>query len=404
WDEAYTTGREHGVRNSQVTVLAPTGTIAFMMDCDTTGVEPDIALVKYKKLVGGGLLKIVNNTVPRALKRLGYESKEIQSIVEYIDENETIEGAPDLKAEHLPVFDCAFKAARGSRTISPLGHIRMMGAAQPFLSGAISKTVNVPNDVTPDDVMDIFIESWRLGLKAVAIYRDGCKRTQPLNTSNSSKAVEASKAGVLSVSEAAEARPIRRRLPEERQAVCHKFDIAGHEGYIHVGFYDDGTPGEIFIKMAKEGSTISGLMDTIATLTSLSLQYGVPLEALVGKFSHMRFEPSGFTKNPEIPMAKSLTDYIFRYMGSRFLSADHKKEIGIVERDEPAVSSMDGGAPVLRLAPAVAKASTGSSAPSAPFAYSPQADAPTCSDCGSIMIRNGACYKCHNCGATSGCS
>jgi ribonucleoside-diphosphate reductase alpha chain len=399
WDATLDLGREVGYRNSQATVLAPTGTIAFMMDCDTTGVEPDIALVKYKKLVGGGLLKIVNNTVPRALKRLGYESKEVQAIVEYIDENETIEGAPDLKAEHLSVFDCAFKAARGSRTILPLGHIRMMGAVQPFLSGAISKTVNMPTDVTPDDVMDIFIESWRLGLKAVAIYRDGCKRTQPLNTSKTS---EVAKAGV--VTETVEARPIRRRLPEERQAVCHKFDVAGHEGYIHVGFYDDGTPGEIFIKMAKEGSTISGLMDTIATLTSLSLQYGVPLEALVGKFSHMRFEPSGFTKNPEIPMAKSLTDYIFRYMGSRFLSADHKKEIGIVEREEPAISSVDAGAPVLRLASMVAKATAPKAEPSAPYAYSPQADAPTCSDCGSIMIRNGACYKCHNCGATSGCS
>jgi ribonucleoside-diphosphate reductase alpha chain len=378
WDETLSLGREAGYRNSQATVLAPTGTIAFMMDCDTTGVEPDIALVKYKKLVGGGLLKIVNNTVPRALRRLGYESREIQEIVEAIDEMETIEGAPHLKAEHLPVFDCAFKAARGTRTISPLGHIRMMGAVQPFLSGAISKTVNMPTDVVPDDVMDLFIEAWRLGLKAVAIYRDGCKRTQPLNTSHK-------KADEKAAPEAAiiEARPQRRRLPDERHAICHKFDVAGHEGYIHVGFFEDGTPGEIFIKMAKEGSTISGLMDTIATLTSLSLQYGVPLEALVGKFSHMRFEPSGFTKNPEIPMAKSLTDYLFRYLGSRFLSAERKKEVGIVEREE----SM----------PSFPEAPT-------PFAYSPQSDAPSCPDCGAIMIRNGACYKCHNCGATSGCS
>jgi ribonucleoside-diphosphate reductase alpha chain len=259
-------------------------------------------------------------------------------------------------------------------------------------------------------VMDIFIEAWRLGLKAVAIYRDGCKRTQPLNTSKEAKAVAVAEAVV------AEPRPVRRRLPDERQAVCHKFDVAGHEGYIHVGFFEDGQPGEIFIKMAKEGSTISGLMDTIATLTSLSLQYGVPLDALVGKFSHMRFEPSGFTKNAEIPMAKSLIDYIFRYMGSRFLSAERKKEIGIIEREEPVAAStssspsrpsadLPGGgtatAPVLRLAP-IAKAPEPTS--SAPFAYSPQADAPTCPDCGAIMIRNGACYKCHNCGATSGCS
>ncbi len=384
WDETLEVGREAGYRNSQATVLAPTGTIAFMMDCDTTGVEPDIALVKYKKLVGGGLLKIVNQTVPLALKRLGYDQKQVQDIVEYIDEVETVEGAPQLKEDDLAVFDCAFKPANGTRSIQPLGHLRMMGAVQPFLSGAISKTVNMPNDVTVEEIEQAYVEAWRLGLKAVAIYRDGCKRTQPLNTSKKAETVTAATA-------LPQAGVVRRRLPADRAAICHKFDIAGHEGYIHVGFFEDGTPGEIFIKMAKEGSTISGLMDTIATLTSLSLQYGVPLAALVGKFSHVRFEPSGFTKNPEIPIAKSLTDYIFRFLGSRFLNADLRKEIGLVERGELAA---EAAAPSARPSPP----------PPTGLSFSPQADAPTCPDCGSIMIRNGACYKCWNCGATSGCS
>ncbi len=317
WDEAVASAHENGVRNSQVTVLAPTGTIAFMMDCDTTGVEPDIALVKYKKLVGGGMLKFVNGTVARAVKSLGYESEQVQDVIDYIDEHETIEGAPHLAAEHLTIFDCAFKARKGVRCIEPLGHIRMMGAVQPFLSGAISKTVNIPSDASVADVADLYLEAWRRGLKAVAVYRDGCKRVQPLGTGDDSekdaKAVEE------------DAQPIRRRLTADCTARRHKFDVAGHEGYIHVGFYEDGTPGEIFIKMAKEGSTISGLMDTIATLTSLALQYGVPLDALVKKFQHVRFEPSGFTKNPDIPMAKSLTDYIFRFMGSRFVE---EKESG----------------------------------------------------------------------------
>ena len=399
WDETLELGREVGYRNSQATVLAPTGTIAFMMDCDTTGVEPDIALVKYKKLVGGGFLKIVNNTVPQALRRLGYDAKEIQDIVEYIDEMETIEGAPRLKPEHLAVFDCAFKPARGTRSIHPLGHLRMMGAVQPFISGAISKTVNMPNEVTVEEIEQAYIEAWRLGLKAVAIYRDGCKRTQPLNTGKKADA-----AGATAVAETTvEYRPTRRRLPADRAAICHKFDIAGHEGYIHVGFFEDGTPGEIFIKMAKEGSTISGLMDTIATLSSLALQYGVPLEALVSKFSHVRFEPSGFTKNPEIPMAKSLTDYIFRFLGSRFLNPEAKKEIGIIERQESSASSDAGPWPAT---PRLVTVRDKEPAPATPpsLGFSPQADAPTCSDCGSIMIRNGACYKCWNCGATSGCS
>jgi ribonucleoside-diphosphate reductase alpha chain len=387
WDDAYSLGRQAGVRNSQVTVLAPTGTIAFMMDCDTTGVEPDIALVKYKKLVGGGMLKIVNNTVPRALKRLGYESKDIQAIVEYIDEHDTIEGAAELKDEHLPVFDCAFKAANGSRAIHYLGHLRMMGAVQPFISGAISKTINMPNAATVEDIMEAYLEAWRLGVKAVAIYRDGCKRTQPLNTARQEK-----KAATVQ----AEFRPVRRRLPQDCRSLRHKFDIAGHEGYIHVGQYDDGTPGELFVKIAKEGSTIAGLMDTIGILTSMALQYGVPLEVLVSKFSHVRFEPSGFTKNPEIPIAKSLIDYIFRFLGSRFLSSEQRSDVGLEatqgEVGEPQVALGEGQA-VSDRAPTVGA-----------LGFSPQADAPSCSDCGAIMVRNGSCYKCLNCGATSGCS
>jgi ribonucleoside-diphosphate reductase alpha chain len=390
WDEAYAAGREFGYRNSQATVLAPTGTIAFMMDCDTTGVEPDIALVKYKKLVGGGMLKIVNTTVPRALKRLGYESRETQDIVEYIDEHDTIEGAPHLKDEHLPVFDCAFKAARGQRSIHYLGHLRMMGAVQPFISGAISKTINMPTDATVEDIMEAYLTAWRLGVKAVAIYRDGCKRTQPLNTARSEKA---------EVAALVEARPIRRRLPQDCRSVRHKFDIAGHEGYIHVGLFDDGSPGELFIKIAKEGSTISGLMDTIGILTSMALQYGVPLDVLVSKFSHVRFEPSGFTKNPEIPLAKSLIDYIFRFLGAKFLSPDQHAAVGLGLPDR----QPDAERP---LAPAVPHTGTALTLESVveSLGFSPQSDAPSCADCGAIMIRNGSCYKCLNCGATSGCS
>jgi ribonucleoside-diphosphate reductase alpha chain len=387
WDEAYAAGREHGVRNSQATVLAPTGTIAFMMDCDTTGVEPDIALVKYKKLVGGGMLKIVNTTVPRALRRLGYETREVQDIVEYIDEHDTIEGAPHLKDDHLPVFDCAFKAARGQRSIQYLGHLRMMGAVQPFISGAISKTINMPPEATVDDILEAYVSAWKLGVKAVAIYRDGCKRTQPLNTARTEQVVEV-------VAPVAEPRPVRRRLPQDCRSVRHKFDIAGHEGYIHVGLFEDGSPGELFIKIAKEGSTISGLMDTIGILTSMSLQYGVPLDVLVSKFSHVRFEPSGFTKNPEIPLAKSLIDYIFRFLGAKFLSPDQHAAVGLSLPDRG-----DGSEP-----PAAADGLAADSHLVAGLGFSPQSDAPSCADCGSIMIRNGSCYKCLNCGATSGCS
>jgi ribonucleoside-diphosphate reductase alpha chain len=412
WDQALALGREAGFRNSQATVLAPTGTIAFMMDCDTTGVEPDIALVKYKKLVGGGMLKMVNQTVPRALRRLGYGQKEIEEIVEYIDQEDTIEGAPHLKEEHLPVFDCAFKATKGSRTIAPSGHLRMMGAVQPFLSGAISKTINMPNDTTAEEVESAFLLAWKLGLKAVAIYRDGCKRTQPLNTarSDAKAATAAAPAAAIEAARAdagsGEFQPVRRRLPADCRSIRHKFDVAGHEGYIHVGFYDDGSPGEIFIKMAKEGSTISGLMDTIATLTSLALQYGVPLDALVSKFSHVRFEPSGFTKNAEIPYAKSLTDYIFRFLGVRFLTAEKRTQVGLTAEEpvEGRTHEPDAAAVATITARGTASEGDGHVAPRRVIGFSPQADAPSCPDCGSIMIRNGSCYRCTNCGATSGCS
>ena len=397
WDDAVALGKRGGYRNSQATVLAPTGTIAFMMDCDTTGVEPDIALVKYKRLVGGGLLKIVNTTVPRALKRLGYDGEDVQAIVEYIDEHETIEGAPDLRDEHLPVFDCAFKPAGGSRAIHHLGHLRMMGAVQPFISGAISKTINMPNAASVADITDAYVQAWKLGIKAVAIYRDGCKQVQPLDTRKESAAAETP----------AESEPTRRHLPADRSALCHKFEIAGHEGYLHVGFYPDGTPGEMFIRMAKEGSTISGLMDTIATLTSVALQYGVPLEALVNKFSHVRFEPSGFTKNPDVPFAKSLTDYLFRFLGTRLLTREQKNEAGLTGPEPAAEPGPDR--PPAPEPPVVATDRTESRQTPSPAAHTQptwqaQADAPSCADCGSIMIRNGSCYKCLDCGSTSGCS
>ena len=397
WDQTCGEAEKYGVKNSQISVLAPTGTIAFMMDCDTTGVEPDIALVKYKKLVGGGLLKIVNNTVPRALKRLGYDVKQIQEIVEYIDEHETIEGAPHLKDEDLAVFDCAFKPANGSRSIHYMGHVKMMGAVQPFVSGAISKTINMPTDVTVDEIMQAYTESWKLGLKAVAVYRDGSKRTQPLNTSKEEKKAAAA--------EAKETRPFRRKLPDERRSITHKFDIAGHEGYITAGMYEDAQPGEIFITMSKEGSTISGLMDSFATAISMALQYGVPLRVLVDKFSHMRFEPSGFTKNPDIPIAKSIMDYIFRWLASKFLDREAQQEVGIVKEEPEEVASKETAASK-KVIPISSQAPRGgapvASISSVTSLY--QQDAPPCPDCGAIMIRSGACYKCMNCGAVSGCS
>jgi ribonucleoside-diphosphate reductase alpha chain len=380
WVDALRLGRKHGYKNAQVTVLAPTGTIAFMMDCDTTGVEPDIALVKYKKLVGGGVLKIVNNTVPMALRKLGYREEQISEIVGHIDENGTIEGAPVLKEEHLAVFDCAFRPTNGSRSIRWMGHIRMMGAVQPTLSGAISKTVNLPGEASVEDVRAVYVEGWKLGLKSLAVYRDGSKRTQPLN---------AGKDKVVSLEDR---RPIRRKLPDERDAVTHKFSISGHEGYLTVGLYEEGAPGEIFLRMAKEGSTISGLMDTIATMTSLALQYGVPLKTLVDKFSHTRFEPAGFTNSKEIPMAKSVTDYVFRYLGNRFLRGEAR-----VEDEQETEAEATGLA-------AVAGGSGARGDALSDRAFVNQTDAPTCCECGSLTVRNGACYRCPNCGESSGCS
>ncbi len=377
WDDAYAIGREYGFRNSQATVLAPTGTIGFMMDCDTTGVEPDIALVKYKKLVGGGLLKIVNGTVPLALKKLGYIDEQIEHIVAFIDKNDTIEGAPHLREEHLPVFDCAFKPAKGQRTIHYMGHVKMMSAVQPYISGAISKTVNMPTNITVEDIASTYIEAWRMGLKAIAIYRDGCKRTQPLNTS------------LDQLTTTAKLKAVRRRLPDERHAITHKFSIAGHEGYITVGLYEDATPGEIFITMSKEGSTISGLMDAFATSVSMALQYGVPLRVLVEKFQHMRFEPSGFTGNKDVPIAKSVLDYIFRWLGKKFLPPDEQPKNGEENSDIASAMARPNGTTVESTEKEV---------------YKMQADAPPCHACGSIMVRNGSCYKCVNCGETSGCS
>ena len=409
WDDVVSLGEQHGLKNSQISVLAPTGTIAFMMDCDTTGVEPDIALVKYKKLVGGGMIKIVNQTVPVGLKRLGYEKDEIRAIVEYIDEHDTIEGAPHLRPEHLSVFDCAFKPAQGSRSIHYAGHLKMLAAAQPFISGAISKTINMPEESSPEEIEQAYIEGWKLGLKAVAIYRDGCKRSQPLSTRKDDAAAAASNAGSLALAGTLASTvpmPGRRKLPDERRSITHKFSINGHEGYITVGVYDDGQPGEIFLVMAKEGSTISGLMDAFATMVSLSLQYGVPLKALVDKFSHTRFEPSGFTKNPEIPIAKSITDYIFRWLASKFLSQEEKQAVGVILRD-PVPMATVSATPSLSQAesvPVPARSAAREAEGGSLLTFVNSTDAPSCHECGSIMVRNGSCYKCTNCGSTSGCS
>ncbi|HEX4751222.1 MAG TPA: vitamin B12-dependent ribonucleotide reductase [Bryobacteraceae bacterium] len=386
WRNAYELGLRSGYRNAQVTVLAPTGTIGFMMDCDTTGIEPDLALVKYKKLVGGGVIKIVNNTVPQALIKLGYTAEQTERIVAHIDSTGTIEGAPNLKPEHLAVFDCSFRPQNGTRSIYYMGHVRMMAAVQPFISGAISKTINMPEESTVEEVLDAYIESWKLGLKAVAIYRDGSKRVQPLSSGTGKAEKKATAATAVpaqpQVVEKIVYRPIRRKLPDERASVTHKFSIGGHEGYITVGLYDDGTPGEVFISMAKEGSTISGLMDTLATSISYGLQYGVPLKFFVDKFSHVRFEPSGWTGNQQVPYAKSIIDYIFRWLGARFL--------GITEQNEA------GETPKLRPTEPEPQQAL-------PFDVN-AGDAPLCSECGSMMTRNGSCYKCENCGGTSGCS
>jgi len=404
WREAYALGHDYGYRNSQVTVLAPTGTIGFLMDCDTTGVEPDIALVKYKKLVDGGLIKIVNNSVPDALENLGYSDEEIAAIVQYIAEHETIEGAPGLKEEHLPVFDCAFRPANGERSIHYMGHLRMMSSVQPFLSGAISKTVNLPTEATVEEIAATYLEAWKMGLKAVAIYRDNSKRLQPLNTGK--KADAAAKVDDHN----APPKPKRVRLPDERQAVTHKFSIGGHEGYLTIGLYPNGRPGEMFISMAKEGSVVSGLMDSFATSVSIMLQYGVPLKVLINKFCHARFEPSGFTSNSQIPIAKSVMDYIFRWLDMKFEdhagdadgtmpdgADDTREAMNLKEKEMRAASGLkameaiDGGP--TRITMEVEQ-----------NVFRRQADSPPCPECGSVTVRSGACYKCHNCGATTGCS
>ncbi len=384
WADAVTAGTEYGFRNAQATVLAPTGTIAFMMDCDTTGIEPDLALVKYKKLVGGGNFKIVNNTVPLALKRLGYDHEAIQRILDYVNEHDTIEGAPGLTPAHLPVFDCALMPLHGKRSIHYMGHVKMMAAAQPFISGAISKTVNMPTETTVEEIESTFVEAWRLGLKAIAIYRNGCKRTQPLSAGKE-KDKEAEKARAVAAASALR----RRKLPDTRHSVTHKFSVAGFEGYITVGLYEDGKPGEIFITLGKAGSTLAGFADAFATAISFALQHGVELRFLVDKFTHVRFEPSGFTGNPEIPLAQSIVDYVFRWMALEFLPKE----------DQPAKAVSTNGTEIEPDAPIRRDLSEREHE-----VFVRQADAPPCAECGQLMVRNGACYVCVNCGSTSGCS
>lgn len=481
WDKVIELGNRYGYRNAQATVLAPTGTISFMMDCDTTGIEPDIALVKYKQLAGGGMLKIVNRSVRLGLQTLGYTTDQVEAIVAHIDENDTIEGAPFLEEEHLPVFDCAFKPAKGTRSIPWQAHVQMMAAAQPFLSGAISKTVNMPSDVGIKDIAEAYFWGWELGLKAIAIYRDGSKQSQPLNTKSDSKASEKTTEKVVY-------RPRRERLPDTRQSITHKFNIAGHEGYLNVGLYPDGRPGELFITMAKEGSTVGGLMDSFGTAISMSLQYGVPLEVLVNKFSHTRFEPMGHTTNTDIRIAKSVVDYIFRWMGITFIAGYREAATGQLKADSATPTAASSGMPTAgasqnTVAPSttlqakeaapskdysqstkskLSQNSTSGGKPnkgskpqadgngalvnvseevstSAKYTYGStngsgtidkanlqragamldegskgdirdaqfagfQCDAPSCDNCGSITVRNGNCYLCHNCGNSMGCS
>ena len=426
WNEVLAKGRQYGYRNAQATVLAPTGTISFLMDCDTTGIEPDIALVKYKQLAGGGSLKIVNGTVPLGLKTLGYTEAQIDEIRKFIDANDTIEGAPGLKPEHQAVFDCAFKPAKGTRAIDWRAHVKMMAAAQPFLSGAISKTVNMPKDVTVQDIADAYTWGWNLGLKALAIYRDGSKQSQPLNTS--------SEADKNKKEKEAEPRPRRERLPDTRQSLTHKFNVGGHEGYINVGLYPDGRPGELFITMAKEGSTIGGLMDCFGTAISICLQYGVPLHVLVNKFAHTRFEPMGHTTNTDIRIAKSVVDYIFRWLGITFIPGYRQATTGLPDENGEKNGKSNGhsnGAvavvsePVAKSPPAAKPANDGTEAAQADLLEKAgaqinlafgqvgtrseqfakfQLDAPPCDNCGSITVRNGNCYLCHNCGNSMGCS
>jgi ribonucleoside-diphosphate reductase alpha chain len=394
WDTALDLGEKFGYKNSQVTVLAPTGTIGFMMDCDTTGIEPDLALVKHKKLVGGGLIKIVNNCVPQALMKLDYPPEEAAQIVAYIDQSGKIEGAPGLKPEHLPVFDCSLTPAGGGRSIAWRGHLLMMAAAQPFLSGAISKTINMPEEATLEDIMQAYVESWKLGLKAVAIYRDNSKRSQPLSAAGAKKeepGKPAQPAAAAAEQQELFHRAQRRKLPSERKSITHKFSIGNHEGYLTVGMYEDGTPGEIFIKMAKEGSTLSGFMDGFALSVSIGLQYGVPLKALVDKLINTRFEPSGYTGNPEIRFASSVLDYIARWLGGKFISAEYLKLTGLTNGEMLAATAL----PPVTHESAEPSAGRSSIAPDA---------AHICSNCGMLMTPNGGCYKCENCGNTSGCS
>ncbi len=421
WDGAIEKGDAHGYRNAQVTVLAPTGTIGFLMDCDTTGIEPEIALVKYKNLAGGGQLTIINRTVPVALRSLGYDDAAIAAIAAHLKEHGTIEDVEGdgavirsgLRPEHLAVFDCAFRPAKGKRSLHYRGHILMMAAAQPFLSGAISKTVNLPNDVTVEDIMKTYVEGWRLGLKAIAIYRDGSKRSAPINTSKSAPA----KAEAAAAAAAAPAGPVRRRMADTRHSVTHKFDIAGHEGYLTVGEFGDGAPGELFVTMAKEGSTIGGLMDTIGTLVSLSLQYGVPLEAMVKKFAYQRFEPSGFTRNPEIPMAKSIVDYIFRWLGNRYVPGYreahspkyNQPELPMPEIHEQERKAVNKAVPEL---PRTGDPENASAVMARGRIEDPEEnlsvryrDGMTCPHCGSADLTiTGACATCNNCATSLGCS
>ncbi|MHC4658393.1 MAG: vitamin B12-dependent ribonucleotide reductase [Planctomycetota bacterium] len=461
WDEAFDAGSKVGFCNAQATVLAPTGTIGFMMDCDTTGVEPDIALVKYKLLAGGGMLKLVNKTVPMALDRLGYSADDIKSICDYIDKNETIEGAEKLNPDHLPVFDCAFKPRGGGRYIHYMAHLKMMAAVQPFISGAISKTINMPKESTTEEIAAAYMDGWKMGLKAVAIYRDGSKRLQPVSTKKHKDARAKAAAEAP-----AQARPFRRRLPDTRESITHKFSVQTHEGYLTVGLYEDGQPGELFITMAKEGSTVGGLMDVIGTCTSMALQYGVPLITLVDKFRHARFEPSGMTSNKDIPFAKSLIDYIFCWLGCRFIPGYAEKNTPNRAAPTPPESKNTTTAKKLvektkDLAQKIVEAKAGAKVKSkhdpedAPLEKQPgkqlsvapksrfadlanrigtlvssvvgdesgpsqaegkimqefnaqfehfQDDAPACDICGAITVRNGTCYKCYNCGNSMGCS
>jgi ribonucleoside-diphosphate reductase alpha chain len=412
WDEALASGEKYGYRNSQVTVLAPTGTIGFFMDCDTTGVEPDLALVKYKKLVGGGMIKIVNNTVPSALFKLGYTHEQTDAIVSYIDATGTIEGAPHIKDEHLAVFDCSFKPAKGTRSIAYMGHLRMMAATQPFISGAISKTVNLPNSASVEEIMEAYIQSWKLGLKAVAIYRDGCKQSQPLSAAGTATALskkDETRAGVPAPQAEEEnlngpPRAVRHKLQEERASITHKFNIGGHEGYITVGLYPDGSPGELFITMAKEGSTVSGLMDSFALAVSIALQHGVPLKLFCEKFSHTRFEPSGWSHNPEIGFAKSIMDYIFRWLQLRFLTGQQQMLFENLRLRAGGATPTTEGVELQGSAETRESRAGSVHASDALSSIVDLGDAPSCHYCGAIMTRNGSCYRCMSCGSTSGCS